>query len=76
MFSVGGNFSTSKLFVLKSSHRNSETVTQELLLEYTLKTNLSMCLVTVSSFKHTNDWNVLTISPSGASARNFTSLIC
>ena len=35
MFSVGGNFSTSKLFVLKSSHRNSETVTQELLLEYT-----------------------------------------
>ena len=72
MFSVAGSFSSSKLSVLKSPHRSSETVTQELLLEYTLQTNLSMCLVTVSSSKHPNYWNVLTISSSGASARNFT----
>ena len=69
---LGGSFSPPKLFILKSPHRSSETVVQEILLEYTLQTNLSMCLVTVSSSKHPNDWNVFTISSSGASARNFT----
>ena len=66
-------FLLQSFFVLKSSHRRSLTVTHELLLEYTLQTNLSMCLSASSSGVSTdpNLWNVPTISSVGVNTRNF-----
>ena len=73
VFCVGGSFSPSKLFVLKSSHRRSTTLSHELLLEYALQTNLSMCLRSDSSGVSIdpNLCNVWTISSVGVNARNF-----